>query len=76
MLPRQEKAKGVHHHQTLLYEMLNDLFKKQKIKTMNNKMAINIYLSTVGSKKQTKQTRRRDRLTDPESILVVARGKG
>ena len=34
-----------------------DLFKK-KIKTANNKMAINTYLSTIESKKQTKQTRR------------------
>ena len=31
-----------------------DLFKK-KIKIMNNKMAINTYLSTTESKKQTKQ---------------------
>ena len=31
---------------------------KKKIKTMNNKMAINTYLSTVESKKQTKQTKR------------------
>ena len=30
-----------------------DFFKK-KIKTMNNKMAINTYLSTIDSKKQTK----------------------
>ena len=35
-----------------------DLFKKKKIKTMNNKMAINTYLSTIESKKQTQQTRR------------------
>ena len=34
-----------------------DLLKK-KIKTMNNKMAINTYLSTIESKK-TKQIRRR-----------------
>ena len=33
-----------------------DLFKK-KIKIMNNKMAINTYLSTTESKKQTKQRR-------------------
>ena len=32
---------------------------------MTNKMAIH-YLSTVESKKQTKQTRRRDRLMDTE----------
>ena len=34
------------------------LFKnKEKIKIMNNKMAINSYLSTIKSKKQIKQTR-------------------
>ena len=32
-------------------------FLKKKIKTVNNKMAINMYLSTIESKKQTKQTR-------------------
>ena len=32
------------------------------------KMAINIYLSTIESKKQTKQTRR---IMDTESILMV-----
>ena len=35
-----------------------DLFKKKKIKTMNNKMAKNMYLSTIECKKQSKQTRR------------------
>ena len=35
------------------------LFKK-KIKTMNNKMAINTDLPTIESKTQTKQTRRRE----------------
>ena len=35
-----------------------DLFKKKKIKTMNNKIAINTYQSTIESKNQTKQTRR------------------
>ena len=34
-----------------------DLFKKKKIKTMNDKMAINTYPPTIESKKQTKQTR-------------------
>ena len=33
-----------------------DLSKKKKIKTMNIKMAINSQLSTIESKKQTKQT--------------------
>ena len=41
----------------LLYEMLKGLILKKKIKTVNNKMAININLSTIESKKQTKQTR-------------------
>ena len=35
-----------------------DLFKKKKIRTMNNKIAINTYQSTIESKNQTKQTRR------------------
>ena len=43
--------------------MLRDLFKKKKIKTMNNKMAQNTYLSKIESKKQTKQTRRTE--TEP-----------
>ena len=43
-----------------------DLFKKKKkVKTMNNKMAMNTYLSTIESKKQTKQTRR----TETESWI-------
>ena len=33
-------------------------FKKKKVKTMNNKMAINMYLSTTEFKNQTKQTKR------------------
>ena len=39
-----------------------DLFKKKKkVKTMNNKMAMNTYLSTIESKKHTKQTRRTEK---------------
>ena len=34
-----------------------DLFKKKKIKTVNNKMAVNANLSTIESKKQTKHIR-------------------
>ena len=34
------------------------LRKKKEIKTMNNEMATNTYLSTIKSKKQTKHTRR------------------
>ena len=45
-----------------------DLFKKkEKIKTMNNKMAINTYLLTIESKKQTKQRR-----IESESWIQVA----
>ena len=42
----------------LLYEILKRLVEEKNIKTMNNKMAINTYLSTIESKKQTKQTKR------------------
>ena len=55
--PDEEKLKEFIITKPLLYEMLRDLFKK-KIKTMNNKMAKNTYLSTTESKKQTKHTRR------------------
>ena len=44
-----------------------DLFKKKQIKTMNNKMAINTYLSTIESKKSVKQTR-----TETESWICRA----
>ena len=50
-----------------------DLFKKKKIKTVNHKMAKNTYLSTIGSKKQTKQIRRTNSIMDTESVLMVAR---
>ena len=47
---------------------LRDLLKKKKnIKTMNNKMAKNTSLSTIESKKQTKQTR-----TETESWIRKA----
>ena len=45
--------------------MLKGLIKEKKIKTMDNKMATNTHLSTVESKKQTKQTRR----TETESWI-------
>ena len=35
-----------------------DLFKKKKIKTMDNKMPRNTYLSAISSENQTKQTGR------------------
>ena len=44
--------------------------KKKKIRTMNNKMAINKHLLTVESKNPTMHTRR---IMDMESILIVAR---
>ena len=39
---------------------------------MNNKTAIHTYLSTIESKKQTKQTRT-DIIMDMESVLMFAR---
>ena len=43
--------------------MLRDLFRKKKIKTMNNKMSKNTNISTIEYKKQTKQTNRTE--TEP-----------
>ena len=42
----------------LLCDILKGLKKQKKIKTMNNKIAINIYQLTIKSKNQTKQTGR------------------
>ena len=39
-------------------------------------MARNTYLSTIESKKQSKQTRRTERIMDMESVLMFARGEG
>ena len=61
--PDKKKLKEFITTKTLLYEMLKGLIKKKKIKTMNNKMATNTYLSTIESKKQTKHTRRTE--TEP-----------
>ena len=47
--------------------MLKGFKKKKKIKTMNNKIAKNTNLSTIESKKQTKQTR-----TETESWIQRA----
>ena len=55
-LPDYKKLKEFIITKLLSYEMLKGLFNK-KIKSMNNKMAINTYLSTIDSKKQTEQTR-------------------
>ena len=46
--------------------MLKGLKKKKEIKTMNSRVAINTYLSTIESKKQTKQ-----RSTETESWIWV-----
>ena len=43
---------------------------------MNNKMAINAYLSTIETKTETKQMNNRDRIMDMESVLMVARWEG
>ena len=42
---------------------------------MNNKMAINTYLSRTEANKQTKQTRT-ERIMDTDSIFMVARWEG
>ena len=42
---------------------------------MDNKIAKNTYLSTLESKKQTKQTRRTETESWVENILMVARWK-
>ena len=41
--PDKKKLKELIITKPLLYEMLKGLFKKKKIKTMNNKMAISTY---------------------------------
>ena len=40
----------------VLYEMLKGLLEEKKLKNINNKRRISIYLSTIESKKQNKQT--------------------
>ena len=56
--PDKKKLKEFIITKPLLYEMLKGLIsEKKKTKTVNNKMAINTYLSTIESKTQTKQTR-------------------
>ena len=56
--PDKVKQKEFIITKLLLHEMLKDLFKKKKIKTMNIKKATNSQLSTTESKNQTKQTTR------------------
>ena len=45
--PVKKKLKEFTIPKPLLYEMLKGLILKKKIKPMNNKMAINTYLSTI-----------------------------
>ena len=54
--PDRKKLKEFISTKPLLYEMLKGLKKNKNIKTMNIKMTINSPLSTIKSKKQTKQT--------------------
>ena len=60
--PDKNKLKEFIITKPLLYEMLKGLKKRNKVKTMN-KMEINTYLSTIESKKQTKQIRKTE--TEP-----------
>ena len=72
--PDKRKIKEFIVTKLLLYEMLKGLIQqKRKIKPMNNKMVINTNLSTIESKKQTKN---RDRIMDTESISMVVRWEG
>ena len=52
--PDKVKLKEFIITKPLFYEMLKDLFKKKKIKTMHIKMATNSQLSTTESKNKTK----------------------
>ena len=56
--PDKVKLKEFIITKPLLHEMLKEVYKKKKMKTMNIKMATNSQLSTTESKKQTKQTTR------------------
>ena len=66
--PDKKKLKEFIITKPLLYECYRDLFKKKKINAMNNKMAINTYLPSIESEKQTKQTGR----TETESWIQKA----
>ena len=48
---------------------------KKKIKTMNNKMSLNMYLSTIEFKNKLRR-KNRDQIMNMESILMVARWEG
>ena len=56
--PNKVKLKEFIITKPLLHEMLKEVYKKKKMKTMNIKKATNSQLSTTESKKQTKQTTR------------------
>ena len=47
-------------------------FLKKKIKTVNNKMAIITNLLTIESKETHEAKKNRDRITDTETVLMVA----
>ena len=55
--PDKVKLKEFIITKPLLYEMLRDLSKEKKIKTINSKMTTNSQLSTTESKKQKQITR-------------------
>ena len=55
MLPRQGKAKGVHHHPALIIENIKGTsLRKKRTKTMKSKMTTNSQLSTTEPKKKQK----------------------
>ena len=63
--PDKTKLKEFIITKPLLYEILKGLILKKKIRTINNEMAKNTYLSTIESEKQTRQRRR----TETESWI-------
>ena len=77
--PNKVKLKEFIITKPLLYEMLRDFFKKKKmIKTMSIKMAINSQLSTIESKRQTKQASKHNtnRIINTDIIWRVIIWKG
>ena len=76
-LPRQEAAKGVHHHQISI--TWNVKRSPLRIRKNMNKMTINTCLSTIESKnKQTKKNQTGPTATDSatENILTAAEWEG
>ena len=75
MLPRQGKAKGIHHYQAVITLNVKDLFKKKKIKTINIKwQQIHNYQQL--NLKNKLSNKSRDRIMDMEGVLMVARWDG